>query len=171
MNSRTRVVWLLKGTGKYLVFLLLNGLGGIIVATITTFVIVHNFDWILGQPKAGTAYGAVVEVVSWGFWGLMGALVAVFGYSRIFKQYPPRWMGITTVSVCMFGWMLTILAIVGGSLMGEEIDLDTWKDFVHVTAAIVTFWYLFSLPPLSRAEYDTNVAVTARRSITKRRPM
>jgi hypothetical protein len=54
---------LLTGTGKYLVFLLLNGLGGIIVAAITTSVIVHNFDWIFGQPKTGTTYGAVVEVV------------------------------------------------------------------------------------------------------------
>jgi hypothetical protein len=73
-------------------------------------------------------------------------------------------MGVTTVSICIFGWMLTILAIVDGSLMGEEADFDTWKDFAHATATIVTLWYLFSLPPLPRSEYDRNVAAIAART-------
>ena len=84
---------ILKGFGKYLVFLLLNGLGGVIAATIMTVMIVHNFNWILGEPKTGTAYGSIVEVTSWGLWGVVGANVAVAGYSAIFKQFPPRWMG------------------------------------------------------------------------------
>jgi hypothetical protein len=150
---------ILKGIGKYSVFLLLNGLGGVIVATIFTFAIAHNLAWILGQPKTGTAYGAIVEVISWGLWGLFGALVAVGLYPKIFKEFPPRWMGIVSISILAFGWILTtILGIVGGMALGEEIELGTWKDFVHETTAIVTFWYLFRLPPLLRYEYDRQVA-------------
>ena len=72
---------ILKGFGKYLVFLLLNGLGGVLAATIMTVMIVDSFAWILGRPKFGTTYGNVVEVISWGLWGLVGAFVAVGGYS------------------------------------------------------------------------------------------
>ena len=153
----------LKSFGKYLVFLLLNGLGGVIVGTIVTIEIVHNFDWILGTPKTGTAYGAIVEVTSWGLWGVVGALVAVFGYSQIFKQFPPRWMGITTVSIDVFGWILTTVLIIIGLSIGEEIELDQWKDFAHLTASIATFWYLFGLPPLPRHEYDRQVEMSANR--------
>ena len=115
---------------------------------------VSNFAWL----KAGTFYGAIVEVISWGLWGWCGALVAVFGYSMIFKEFPPRWMGITSISVLVFGWTCIVLAIVGGLAFGEEIELDTWKDFAHAATAIVTFWYLFRLPPLSRDKYDMPVA-------------
>ena len=148
----------LKGIGKYSVFLLLNGLGGMIVATIFTFAIAHNLAWILGQPKTGTAYGAIFEVISWGVWGWVGAFVGVLGYSTIFKEFPPRWMGITSISILMFGCILTILAIVFGLVTGEEIELDTWRDFAHETTAIATLWYLFRLPPLLRYEYDRQVA-------------
>lgn len=144
---------ILKGFGKYSVFLLLNGLGGIIAATILTVVIEHQFAWIVGQPKTGTAYGNIVEIISYGFWGLVGALVAVSGYSIIFKQFPPRWMGITTVSIDVFGWILTTVSIIIGLSIGEEIEFDQWKDFAHLTASIATFWYLFGLPPLPRHEY------------------
>jgi len=47
-----------------------------------------------------------------------------------------------------------MLDIVGGLASGEEIEFRTWEDFAHATTAIVTFWYLFRLPPLSRNEYD-----------------
>jgi hypothetical protein len=154
-------VRILKGFGKYAVFLLLNGLGGIIAATILTVVIERQFAWITGQPKTGTAFGNIVEIISYGLWGLVGALVAVSGYSAFFKQHPPRWMGITTISIDLFGWMLTILAIIFGIYFDEEIELDTWKDFAHLTASILTFWYLFRLPPLSR--HDKKVAMTLSR--------
>jgi len=39
-------VRILKGFGKYSVFLLLNGLGGIIAATIVTVMIVDKFAWM-----------------------------------------------------------------------------------------------------------------------------
>ena len=153
---------ILKGFGKYLVFLLLNGLGGVIAATIMTNIIVNNFAWIFGQPETGSAYGNVVEVFSWGLWGLVGALVAVEGYSIIFKQFPARWMGITTVSIDLFNWILATLGIIAvGLYLGEEIELDRWKDFAHFTASIVTFWYLFRLPPLPR--HDRPVAMSAGR--------
>jgi hypothetical protein len=155
---------ILKGFGKYFVFLSLNGLGGALAATIVSVMIFNNFAWILGHPKADTAYGNVVEVINWGLWGLVGALVAVYGYSAIFKQYPPRWMGITTVSILAFLWMLTTtLGIIGTLLIGEEIELDIWKDFAHASTAIVTFWYLFRLPPFLRHEYDEQVAMVAGR--------
>lgn len=147
----------LKNFGKYLVFLLLNGLGGVLAATILTVVIVDRLAWLFGHPKTGTPYGAVVEAISWGIWGLVGALVAVGGYSIIFNRFPPRWMGITTVSIDVFGWILTTLLIIIGLSIGEEIELDQWKDFAHLTAAIATFWYLFGLPPLPRHEYDRQV--------------
>ena len=153
----------LKGFGKYLVFLLLNGLGGVLAATIMTVIIVDRFAWLFGQPKTGTPYGAVVEAISWGLWGLVGALVAVRGYSIIFKQFPPRWMGITTVSIDVFGWILTTVLIIIGLSIGEEIELDQWKDFAHLTASIATFWYLFGLPPLPRHEYDRQVEMSAKR--------
>jgi hypothetical protein len=161
---------ILKGFGKYLVFLLLNGLGGVIAATIMTVVIVDKFAWMLGQPKTGSAYGDIVEVISWGLWGLVGALVAVSGYSRIFKQFPARWMGMTTISIDLFGWILTTLLIIVGLSIGEEIELDQWKDFVHLTASIVTFWYLFRLPPLPRYEYDRQVAMSAGRYQSRNLP-
>jgi len=147
-----------KGIGKYLVFCLLNGLGGIVVASIFTSMVVDNLAWMLGHPKAGTSYGAIVEVISWSFWGWCGALVAVLGYSMIFKEFPPRWMGITSISVLIFGGIFIMLAIVGGLAFGEEIELRTWEDFAHATTSIVTFWYLFRLPPFSRNEYDMRVA-------------
>ena len=149
---------ILKGIGKYSVFLLLNGLGGMIVATIITVAIVNNFAWILGHPKTGTAYGAIVEVISWGLWGSFGAFVAVGGFSAIFKESPPRWMGITSISILGCTWALTALGIVVGLAIGDEIELNDWKEFAHITTAIVTFWYLFRLPPLQRDEYDRQVA-------------
>lgn len=151
-------VKILKGFGKYLVFLLLNGLGGVIAATIMTVIIVDNFAWIFGHPKTGSAYGNIVEIFSWGLWGLIGALVAVTGYSMIFKQFPARWMGITTVSIDVFGWILTTLLIVAGLYLGEEIELDQWKDFAHLTASTLTFWYLFRLPPLSRDDGEISMS-------------
>ncbi len=138
-----------KGFGKYLVFLLLNGLGGVLAATILTVMIVDRFAWLFGQPKTGTPYGAVVEAISWGLWGLVGATVAVGVYSIIFKQFPPRWMGITTVSIDLFGWILTTVSIIIGFSIGEEIEFDQWKDFAHLTVSIATFWYLFGLPPFA----------------------
>jgi hypothetical protein len=150
---------ILKGFGKFAVFALLNGLAGMIAATIMTNMIVNNLAWILGQPKTGSAYGNVVEVISWGLWGLVGAVVAVEGYSKIFKQFPPRWMGITTVSILLFSWILTTLGIIVS--LAEEIGLEQWKDFAHLTASIVTFWYLFRLPPLPRD--DRPVAMSAGR--------
>jgi hypothetical protein len=152
-------VRVLKGFGKYAVFLLLNGLGGVIAATVLTVMIEHKFAWIIGQQETGTAYGNIVEIISWGLWGLVGALIAVSGYSALFKQHPPRWMGITTISIDLFGWTLTILAIIFGIYFDdEEIELDTWKEFLHLTVSILTFWYLFGLPPLRR--HDKKVAMT-----------
>ena len=148
---------ILKGFGKYLVFLLLNGLGGIIVATIFTYVITNNFEWILGWPKEGTVYGNIIDIVSWCLWGLVGPILAVSVYPAIFKEFPPRWMGITSVSILIFSWSLSILAIVFGLVMGEDIELDTWKSFVSDIISIVTLWFLFSLPPLSRYDYDAQV--------------
>jgi len=139
-----------KGFGKYSVFLLLNGIGGILAATIATVVLIDKISWLAGRPETGTAYGSVVEVMSWGLWGFIGALVAIYGHSIIFKQFPPRWMGITTVSIDLFGWILVTGVIILGLSIGEEIELDQWKDFAHVTASIATFWYQFGLPPLSR---------------------
>ena len=150
---------ILKGFGKYLVFLLLNGLGGILAATFLTVMVVRNFGWILGRPEYGTTSGNVVEWVSYGLWGLVGAVVAVSGYSALFKEYPPRWMGITTVSIEGFGWILVTGLIIVGLSIGEEIELDQWKDFAHLTASIATFWYLFGLRPLPRDEYDRQVAI------------
>lgn len=149
----------LKGFGKYLVFVLLNGLGGVLAATILTVMIVDSFAWILGHPKYGTTYGNVVEVMSWGLWGVVGAAVAVGVYSTIFKEHPPRWMGVTSVSIEGVGWILVTGLIIVGLSIGEEIELDQWKDFAHLTASIVTFWYLFRLPPLPRHEFDKQVAM------------
>jgi hypothetical protein len=161
LGRRWGGVRVLKGFGQYLVFLMLNGLGGVIAATIMTVMIVDKFAWMLGQPKTGSTYGNVVEVISWGLWGVVGALVAVGGYSIIFKQFPARWMGITSVSIDLFGWILTTLWIIVGLYIGDEIELDQWKDFAHLTASIVTFWYLFRLPPLPR--HDRPVAMSAGR--------
>ena len=44
-----------KGIGKYLVFCLLNGLGGIVAASVVTSIAVNNFSWLLGHPNATTA--------------------------------------------------------------------------------------------------------------------
>ena len=141
---------LLKGTGRYLMFLLLNGLGGALLADITTFMIVDNFPWVLGQPETGATFGAVVQVINWGLWGSVGALVAAGGSSVIFKQFPPRWMGITTISILIF----SRLGIFSVLLIKGKIELDAWRDFAHATAAVGTFWYLFRLPPFSRSKYD-----------------
>ncbi len=146
-----------KSIGKFLVFLLLNGLGGIFVASIFTLMVLNNLAWLLGYPRTGTSYSAIVDILSWGLWGWCGAFVGVFGYSMIFKEFPPRWMGITSISVLIFGWICIMLAIVSGLVLGEEIELDTWNDFAHATTAIVTFWYLFRLAPLSRNEYNMQV--------------
>jgi hypothetical protein len=126
---------ILKGFGKYSVFLMLNGVGGMIAATILTVMIVNNFAWILGQPKTGSAYGNVVELISWGLWGPVGAVVAVEGYSKIFKQFPARWMGITTVSILLFGWILTTFDIIF-DLFNGEIELDPYKAFAHQVPAL-----------------------------------
>ena len=159
---------ILKGFGKYLVFLLLNGLGGVIAATIMTVMIVNNFAWLLGHPKTGSAYGNIVEVISWGVWGLVGALVAVEGYSIIFKQFPARWMGITTVSFDVFGLFVVTMAIGAGLYLGEDIELDQWKDFAHLTTATATLWYLFKLPPLPRQ--DKQVAISASQYQSRNQP-
>jgi hypothetical protein len=143
-----------KAFGKYCLFLLLNGLGGLLAATLVTVVLVDKLSWLVGRPETGTAYGSIVEVLSWGLWGLVGALVAIYGYSIIFKEFPPRWMGITSVSILLFGWILTTVFIVVGLSIGEEVELDQWKDFSHLTASIATFWYQFGLPPLARRVPD-----------------
>jgi hypothetical protein len=149
--SRAKTV--LANIGKYSVFCLLMGLGGVIVTTIVSANILDNLTWltwIFGEPKDGTTYAAIVQVIEWALWGFVGPLLAVGVYPMIFKQFPPRWMGITSIALIGFGWILIALGIVMGVAIGEKIDLDEWKDFVHASTAIATLWCAFSLPPLPR---------------------
>jgi uncharacterized membrane protein YciS (DUF1049 family) len=161
----SRVKKVLANIGKYLVFCLLMGLGGMIVSTIISVLFVrsfvHGWAWILGEPKEGSTYAAIVQLISFALWGLIGPILATAVYPMIFKQFPARWMGITSVAVIGFSWILIVLIVVVGVAIGSanEIELDTWEELAHSSAAIATLWCVFSLPPFSRYDYDRQVAL------------
>jgi hypothetical protein len=67
-------------------------------------------------------------------------------YPVLFKQLPPRWMGITYIITSAFGLMACVLVIlldVGGAT-GIEIELSTWKDLARESTTIATLWYALS---------------------------
>ena len=140
---------ILANIGKFVVFSLLMGLGGLIVTWIVGYNFLHDLpllNWFF--DKDGPIYTAIVQMFEWALWGVVGPILAVGVYPLIFKQSPPRWMGITAIALIGFGWILTALGLAIGLAMGEEFDLENWRDFAHASTAIVTLWFAFSLPPL-----------------------
>jgi hypothetical protein len=82
-------------------------------------------------------------------YGDLSALFLAIGvYPMLFKQLPPRWMGITYIVAAGFGLMACVLVILldvgGAELPGIEIDLSTWKDLARESATIATLWYALS---------------------------
>jgi hypothetical protein len=126
MNITKKV---LKSIGKYLVFGLLMGLGSMVLTDMIILPHVRDWAWLLGMPKEGSTYYAIVQVVLWSLWGFVGVMLAVSVYPMIFKEPPARWMFITDLSISSLNWILGALAIGFGVWLGEikEIDLDTWK--------------------------------------------
>jgi hypothetical protein len=102
-----------------------------------------------GELKDDSTYVTIRQVFEWALWGIVGPLLAVGVYPVIFKQFPPRWMGITSIALIGFGTILTALVLVGEAATGEEFDLENWRDFVHGVAATATLWFAFSLKPQS----------------------
>jgi L-cystine uptake protein TcyP (sodium:dicarboxylate symporter family) len=140
--SRAKKV--LANIGKFVVFALLMGLGGFVVSMIVTGAILYNWTWIFGAPIEGSTYAAIVQVISWALWGFVGALLAISIYPVIFKKLPPRWIGIASIAVIGFLWISTVLAIVIGVAIGDEIKLSAWKDLARESTTIATLWYALS---------------------------
>lgn len=142
MNAIKKV---LTNAGKYIVFCLLMGLAGLILAHVITLPLVHLLSWLLGSPKEGSTYEVIAQVVLWALWGFVGVMLAVSVYPMIFKQPPARWMLITTISIVGFNWILIAPVIGFGVWFGEvrEIELETWRDFARASATILTLWSAF----------------------------
>ena len=60
--SRTKKV--LKNSGKYLVFGILMGLGGMVLTDMMVLPLVHGWSWLLGEPMEGSVYYMIVKLIS-----------------------------------------------------------------------------------------------------------